>query len=96
MEIIVFEKESYYKLMEETTALMYKIIQQTHLETVKATTSEHDFLTTKEALQLMGLKSKGRLYKLRDEKLIDYYQHGRRKLYSKQSILAYLNSQKIT
>ncbi|TSE02881.1 helix-turn-helix domain-containing protein [Aquimarina algiphila] len=95
MELIVFEKDSYYKLMEETMVLMYKVIHEKHKQIQSATEEEHDFLTTEQALKLMGLKSKKRLYMLRDEKLIDYYQHGRRKLYSKKSIIAYLNGQKI-
>ncbi|TPN82957.1 helix-turn-helix domain-containing protein [Aquimarina algicola] len=96
MEVIVFEKETYFKLMEETMTLMYKVIEEKHKEAIANAEEEKEFLTTKEALKLMGLKSKTRLYALRDQKIIEYYQHGRRKLYSKKSIIAYLNGQKIT
>jgi len=96
MEVIVFDKNSYYKMQEEVITLMYKVIQSLQDEHQKNNTKEkNDFINTKEALQLMGLKSKDRLYKLRDAKLIDCFQHGRRILYSRRSIIKYLKDQQM-
>lgn len=96
MELIIFEKDSYYKMMEEMMALMYKVIRQAKQDALEAAGEEGDFLTTQAALQLLGVKSRNRLYELREQKAIEFYQHGRRILYSKKSIIAYLKAQKIT
>ncbi len=96
MELIVFEKDSYYKLMEETMVLMYKVIQEKHKEISSVDEDEKDFISTTEAMKLLRIKSRNRLYDLRDQKAIVFYQHGRRILYSKKSIIAYLKGQEIT
>ncbi|WP_108866884.1 helix-turn-helix domain-containing protein [Aquimarina aquimarini] len=95
MELIIFEKESYYRLMEETMSLMYKVVREALKEEQKNMTREDDFISTIEAMKLLGVKSRNRLYELRNEKIIEYYQHGRRVLYSKKSLLEYLEGQKI-
>jgi len=95
MELIVFEKDSYYKLMEETMVLMYKVIHEKHKEMKIATSDENDFLNTTEAMKLLKIKSRNRLYDLRDEKSIVVYQQGGRVLYSKKSIIDYLKGQEI-
>jgi len=95
MQIIVFEEEAYYKMMEETMALMYKVINQASKEQKQALAEEEDFITTREAMKILGIKSRNRLYQLRDEKAIVYYQHGRRILYSKRSLISYLQGQRI-
>ncbi|WP_103072260.1 helix-turn-helix domain-containing protein [Aquimarina sediminis] len=96
MELIIFEKESYYKMMEEMMTLMYKVIRQAKEDALDAKGESADFIGTKDAMKLLGVKSRNRLYDLRDAKQIEYYQHGRRILYSKRSIITYLKSQKIT
>ncbi len=95
MELIVFEKDSYYQLMEETLVLMYKVIHEKHKETISIEQDENDFISTTEAMKLLRIKSRNRLYDLRDQKAIVFYQHGRRILYSKKSIITYLKGQKI-
>lgn len=95
MELIVFEKESYYKMMEEVMSLMYKIIREAKADAIKSAGKDDDLISTEEAYTLLGLKSRHRLLELRKEKIIRGFQHGRRVLYSKQDILNYIYDQKI-
>ncbi len=94
MKLIVFEEKTYYKMYEEMLRRMYKIASEE--KALSCSEEEHDFLTTTEALKLLKLKSRNRLYNLREQKEIVFYQHGRRVLYSKKSIIAYIKRQKIT
>ncbi len=95
MQLIVFEEDSYYKMMEETIAVMYKVIDQETKERKQALAEEKDFISTNEAMKILGIKSRNRLYQLRDEKAITYYQHGRRILYSKRSLIEFLKGQRM-
>ncbi|WP_378181995.1 helix-turn-helix domain-containing protein [Aquimarina sp. SS2-1] len=96
MELIIFEKEAYYKMMEELMGMMYKVMREAKEDAIDAKAKSKDFIGTKDALRLLGLKSRNRLYDLRDQKVIEWYQHGRRVLYSKRSLIKYLESQKIS
>ena len=95
MEVIVFESKAFYKLMEEVMEMVYKTVREAKDDAIKAKAVSKDYVGTMDAVKLLGLKSKKRLYQLRDEKLIDWYQHGRKALYCKQSILRYIESQKV-
>ena len=95
MELIVFEKDSYYKLMEEMMRLMYKVVREAKTDAIKSAKKDEDLLTTKEAFELLGLKSRHRLLKLRKDKIIRGYQHGRRVLYSREDILNYIRGQQL-
>lgn len=76
--------------------MMYKVIRLEKEATMQGLEEEDDYITTEEALKLLNLKSKNRLYQLRRENIIDFFQHGRRAIYSRKSIIAYIQAHKIS
>ncbi len=95
MEMIIFEKESYYKMMEEVMQRMYKVIREAKVDAIQSTKTEDEYVTTEEAFALLGLRSRHRLLQLRKDGVIRGFQHGRRVLYSKLDIVKYIFEQKI-
>ena len=96
MELIIFERDSYYRMLEEMMGVVYQTIRKAKEDAIDAKGDSHDFISTREAMRLLNVKSRNRLYELRDAKLIEWYQRGRKILYSKRSIIAYMKSQKIS
>ena len=84
MEIIVFEKETYWKMQAE----LMKMFQ----ESLKAATKQpEDWISTDEAKTLLGVKSQSKMQELRDNNAIQYSKHGKKLIkYSRSSIHAYL------
>ena len=84
MEIIMFEKEAYWKMQSD----LMKMFQ----ETLKAANKPaDDWISTDEAKKLLGIKSKSKMQQLRDHNCITFSKHGKKLIqYSKSSILAYL------
>ena len=84
MEIIVFEKEAYYKLQAKLMAMFGQALNQ-------AQKKDDDWISTEEAKTLLGVKSKSKMQELRDHNAILFSKHGRKTIkYSKSSILAFL------
>lgn len=88
MEVIVFEKESFNKLIDEITI---RIIQN-----VERHYHEKEWIGEDEAKELLGIRGKGRssLQKLRDDLMIEFSQFGRIIRYSRSSILQFLERHK--
>lgn len=85
MEIIVFEKEAYWKIQAELLERFRQVIQS-------VTKTDEDWISTEEAKKLLGVKSKSKMQQLRDNDSIKFSKHGRKLIkYSKASILKYLN-----
>jgi hypothetical protein len=84
MEIIIFEKETYWKMQAE----LMKMFQ----ETLKAAQKPaEDWISKEEAKLLLGIKSKTKLQELRDNNCIKFSKHGTRLIkYSRASIHEYL------
>lgn len=84
MDIIVFEKESFNKLIDELTV---RIIQN-----VERHYHEREWLDEEEAKHMLGIRGKGRttLQKLRDNLTIEFSQFGRIIRYSRSSINRFL------
>lgn len=84
MEVIVFEKESFNKLIDELTI---RIIQN-----VERHYHDKEWIGEEEAKELLGIKGKGRtsLQRLRDTLAIEFSQFGRIIRYSRSSILRFL------
>lgn len=84
MEIIVFEKETYWKMQTE----LMKMFQ----DSLKAATKQpEDWISKEEAKLLLGVKSKTKMQELRDTNSIKFSKHGTRLIkYSRASILEYL------
>lgn len=87
MEVIVIEKESYKKLQQEQFERFKKALAEVH---AKAKSQDHNWITPKEAHTLLGYRSKTKLQELRDRGEIQYSQHGRTIMYSRKSIIAFL------
>lgn len=87
MEIIVFEKESFYKLIDELTI---RIIRNTEKHFNK-----EEWVDESEAKFLLGIKSKSKLQQLRDNIKIEFSQFGKIIRYSRSSILRFLEQNRI-
>jgi len=84
MEVIVFEKEAYWKMQTELMNMFHNALKE-------ATKPADDWISTEEAKTLLGVKSKSKMQELRDHDAIKFSKHGKKLImYSKQSILNYL------
>lgn len=84
MEIIVFEKETYWKMQTELMKMFRESLKE-------ANKPPDDWVSTEEAKMLLGVKSKSKMQQLRDTNAIKYSKHGKKLIqYSKSSILDYL------
>lgn len=88
-KFIVLEKKAFYKLVEEVVQRVKKT--EKPIKDQQAS----DWVNAIEAKQLLGIKSTGKLRKLLYDNHITASQHGRTILYSKKSILAFLEKNKI-
>ena len=83
MKVIMFEEEAYYKMVEE--------IKKAVKEATKQSNETKEWLSTEEAKNLLGFRSKSKLQQLRDNGDIIFSQHGRTIKYNHKSILAFLD-----
>lgn len=85
MEIIVFEKDTYWKLQAE----LFRLFREQMKDLQKP---QDDWINTAEAKKLLGIRSNSKMQQLRDNMAIRYSKHGKKLIqYSKSSILDYLN-----
>lgn len=83
MEVICLETEAFYSLITEVVA---RIREKDHLEKDK-------WIQSEAVMELLGIKSKTTLQKLRDEGQIRYSQpHKKIILYDRDSALQYLET----
>lgn len=87
MEIIVFEKESFYKLIDELTIIIIRNSEK-HF-------NKEEWVDESEAKFLLGIKSKSKLQQLRDNIKIEFSQFGKIIRYSRSSILRFLEQNRI-
>lgn len=84
MEIIVFEKETYWKMQGELIQMFQNALKE-------ATKQPDDWITTEQAKALLGVKSKSKMQELRDTDAIKFSKHGKKSImYSHKSILEFL------
>ncbi len=95
MEVIIFEKESWNKMMAELSVLVKSAAKDAAMEAIQVVDPVNDWVTAEQAQVLLGLKSKHKLVKLRDVGDISFTQHGRIYKYSKKSIHAFLLRHKV-
>ena len=83
MDVIVIDSEAYKMLLSEIT--------KTVRDTVKEVAHPRsDWIGEKEAMVLLGVKSKTTLQNLRDSQEFKFSKHGRIIRYSRESILEFL------
>lgn len=90
MEVIVLESEAYQQLQKEMMQLVRTTVREAKEEALANMDPANDWLSTEEAKQLLGIKSKTKLQELRDYDAIVFSKAGKVIKYSKKSILAYL------
>ncbi len=84
MEIIVFEKETYWKMQSELIKMFHEALKD-------AKKPDGDWISTEQAKTLLGVKSKSKMQELRDTNAIRFSKHGRKTImYSQKSILEFL------
>lgn len=88
MEVIVIEKETFNKLIEELTI---RIIQN-----VERHYKQEEWIGEKDAKLLLGIKSKTKLQQLRSDLKIEFSQFGKIIRYSRSSILRFLEDNRMS
>ena len=87
MKVIVFEEQAYYKLVDE--------IKKAVKDAANEMKTEKEWLSTEEAKNLLGFRSKSKMQQLRDNGDIVFSQHGRIIKYSRKSIMEFLDTNTI-
>lgn len=90
MEVIVFEKDAYYKMLSEMMGAIKKTFKEAQQEALKEK-NEIDWIDDLEAKELLNVRSKTRMQQLRSNGEIIFTKYGRKIKYSRKSIMDYLN-----
>lgn len=93
MDVIVLDSEAFEQLKREFKNYVKQAVADVLAE--KKSAENSDWVSLSEAQQLLPFKSKTSWQKLRDTGLINFSQFGRKIMYSRTSIKAYLNKNKI-
>jgi len=88
MEIIVFEKESFNKILEELTLNVIKSVERHY--------DKEEWIGAEEAKRILGVKSKAKLQQMRDHFEIEFAQFGKIIRYSRSSILGFLERKRVS
>ena len=91
MEVIIIDSKAFKKLKEDLFEEFKQVLIEAKKETLAQLAMESDWVNTAEAKRLLGVKSKSKMQKLRDFGEITFTKPGKIILYSKKSIIAYLN-----
>jgi hypothetical protein len=95
MNVIVFEDEAYYKMRSETRSMIKDVVKEA-LEELLRERTEIDWIDAEEAKELLGIKSKTVMQRLRSEGLIVFSEIGKIIKYSRKSIMEYLEKNKVS
>jgi hypothetical protein len=88
MEIIVFEKETYYRMLAEMKRTVKDAVKEIKTESKKITDDEQ-WIDGKQAQLILKCK-RDKLRQLREDEKIKVSKHGRKVLYSKPSLYEFL------
>jgi hypothetical protein len=86
MELIIFEKESYFRLQRELIRMFQKALEESELKR-----ETKDWISEREAAGILPYKSKKKWAQLRESGKIRFMQVGRKICYSRKSILAFMD-----
>ena len=95
MEVIIIGSKAYKKLQEEQLQRFKEVLIEANKEALLKLSMESDWIRTEEAKNLLGVKSKSKMQQLRDYGEIEFTQPGKIILYSKKSIVDYLNRHRV-
>ena len=90
MEIIVFEKETYYKMLAEMKKTVREALKEAKHEPTSSK-NEDDWISREAAEVILKCKV-DKLRQLRDDGAIKTSKHGRKVLYFKPSLYKFLES----
>ncbi|HET6243521.1 MAG: DNA-binding protein [Bacteroidetes bacterium] len=93
MDVIVIDSEAFDALKIEFKTYVKQAVAEALAE--KKAAEDSDWISIEVAQILLPFKSKTSWQKLRDTSTIKFTQFGRKIMYSRKSILEYLNSNKI-
>ena len=91
MEVIIIDSKAFKKLKEDLFEEFKQVLIEAKKETLAQLAMESDWISTEEAKKLLGIKSKSKMQQLRDYGEIVFTKPGKIILYSKRSIITYLN-----
>ena len=91
MEVIIIDSKAFKKLKEDLFEEFKQLLIEAKKETLAQLAMESDWISTQEAKKLLGIKSKSKMQQLRDYGEIVFTKPGKIILYSKKSIITYLN-----
>ncbi len=95
MEVIIIGSKAYKKLQEEQLNRFKEVLIEANKEALLQLSMESDWIRTEKAKKLLGVKSKSKMQQLRDYGEIEFTQPGKIILYSKKSIIDYLNRHRV-
>jgi len=82
MEVIIFEKEAYYKMLRKFASMVQEVGEDNRRDS--------EWLNPEQAKELLGFKGKSKMQQLRDNGELDFSQHGRIIKYSRKSVMDFL------
>lgn len=82
MKVVVFEEKAYYEMLAEMKRVVKEAIEQS---------KESIWVDSKEAANILGIKSRTKMLQLRKEEKIIYSKHGRIIKYKRQSLYDFLD-----
>lgn len=91
MEVIIIDSKAFKKLKEDLFEEFKQVLIEAKKETLAQLAMESDWISTEDAKKLLGIKSKSKMQQLRDYGEIVFTKPGKIILYSKKSIITYLN-----
>ena len=94
MEVIIIDSKAYKKLKEELFEEFKQVLIDAKKEALEQLAIESDWIPTQEAKKLLNVKSKTKMQQLRDYGEVEFTKPGKIILYSKKSIIQYLNKHK--
>jgi hypothetical protein len=93
MNVIVFEKESYYKMLSEVITFVKNEVTKS-LKSSETRNKDDDWISPEEAKKLLEVRSKTKMQQLRNSNEIQFAKYGRKIKYSRDSIIKFLNRNK--
>ncbi|WP_459213170.1 helix-turn-helix domain-containing protein [Aquimarina rhabdastrellae] len=87
-KFIMMRTKAFHKLIEEVTQKI--LVEIKPIIDARKQSDEEEWLNPKEAKDALRIKSTGKLLRLRNEGFIKYAKHGNITVYSKKSIMEFL------
>ena len=92
MEVIIIESEAYKRLLEEQAKIIRKAVADAIMDLQQNASTDQDWLTIEQARKLLPYRSKTRWQELRDQRLIEFTNFGRKIMYSRKSIQEFIKN----